>query len=808
MAIDTSKFNKFDDEDYHDIYHDKFSYDDEFNTEESAGFGWRRLKHSRESNAGRFTRTWMPNFDYLDRQSVAIQRMNYGTDKGTELLKNELSFIELHKLNELRKTVINFCSIILQGKSVDVRYAGSQSFTDGNVIIISADIVKNFDTVVGLAMHETSHIRWSNFKLIETLSDSLKELAKEYITEIQKKHPTVIKDKTLFEKYSEALVKEITEFGRGVQNWIEDRRIDNLALENFPGYLGYYSAFYEQCFRGKPHQEYIEKYNRTGDIFQDYMAYILLSMTPNFKLNALPNLSRIMKLLDVNVLSSAKQDKNIDTTISVLRIILEEYMMQLGDGSDPNDEEKMKEHMENVSKNAECKFSNPSANGNDGPPRTFTISNNPGAGGSGEPIDFRPGIDKLVDENGKEIDVNKMIGDELKKGRKLIEDMVDLVNDSEKKPNNDGKAKDGMPSKDSSSKVKDKTKKTTSSNELYPREHLSVSDAERLETWIKSQADIFTSDMFDCALLPLINISNLDDKTHPIHNILRISSKVEDGYHDESKQILDAYNLGKSLRPKLKFINMEGKVKITRKLEGKLDRRKLSEFFAGSTRLFYTEKESKGEDFHFHFAIDASGSMGGSKWLSARSVLMTIVSALHGINGISISADMRTNITGRGYSGSMPVTAIIYDSRFSKPHQLLEMLQRMTGTGGDNADGVSIDATRKFLDAVTKKKNKIFINISDGRPSHSSQGKSYSGNSAIKHTGDAVQRLRKKGWAATGFYIDDSRAYDSGYLNDFKKQYGEKSKIISYSDTMEIARTINTMIADSAGGNGISHNIF
>lgn len=805
MAIDTSKFNKFDDEDYYDIYNDKFSYDDEFDTENDAGFGWKRLKHSRESNAGRFTRTWMPNFDYLDRQSAAIQRMNYG-DKGLELFKNELSFIELHKLNELRKTVVNFCSIILQGKRVNVNYAGSQSFTDGNSIIISADIMNNFDTVVGLAMHETSHIRWSNFKLIENLQGLLKDLANEYIAKIQKQHPTIIKDKKLFDNYSEALVKEISELGRGVQNWIEDRRIDNLALENFPGYLGYYSAFYEQCFRGKPHQEYIEKYNRTGDIFADYLAYILLSMSPNFKLNALPNLGRIMKLLDVNVLSSIKQEKNIDITLSVLRIILEEYVLQLGDGSDPNDEQKMKEHMENACSNAECKFNNPSAMGNDGPPRTFRISNDPSSGGgSGEPIDFRPGIDKLVDENGKEIDVNKMIGDELKKGKNLIENILDLVNDSEKKPTKDGLAKDGMPSKKPDSK-NSKTNQTSSSNELYPREHLSVSDSERLETWIRSQADIFTSDNFDCALLPLINVSNLNDKTHPIHSILRVTSKVED--YSESKQILDAYNLGKSLRPKLKFINMEGKLKITRKLEGKLDRRKLSEFFAGSQRLFYTEKESKGEDFHFHFAIDASGSMSGSKWLSARSILMTIVSALHGINGISISADMRTNITGRGYSGSMPVTVIIYDSRYSKPYELLEMLQRMNGTGGDNADGVSIDASRKFLSVVTKKKNKIFINLSDGRPSHSSQGKSYSGHSAIKHTGDAVQRLRKNGWAATGFYIDDSRAYNDGYLSDFKKQYGEKSKIIAYTDTMEIARTINTMIADSAGGNGISHNIF
>lgn len=805
MPINTSNFNKFDDEEYDEIYNDKFSYDDEFDTEDDAGFGWRRLKHSRESSAGRFTRTWMPNFDYLDRQSAAIQRMNYGSSQnGVDLFKSELSFIELHKLNELRKTVINFCSIILQGKRVDVRYAGSQNFTDGNTIIISADIVKNFDTVVGLAMHETSHIRWSNFKLIETLQERLKDLAKEYLLKIQKQHPTMIKNEKLFEKYTEALTKEISEFGRGIQNWIEDRRIDNLALENFPGYLGYYSAFYEQCFRGKQHQEYIEKYNRTGDIFQDYMAYILLSMSPNFKLNALPNLSRVMKLLDVNVLSSIKQDKNIDITLSVLRIILEEYAMQLGDGSDPNDEEKMKQHMENVCSNAECKFNNPSANDPNAPPRTFQISDNPGSGGSGEPIDFRPGIDKLVDEKGNEIDINKMIGKELAEGKKLIENMLDMVNDSEKNSKN-GKAKDGMPSQKPDSKD-GKTGKTSATNELYPREHLSVSDAERLETWIKSQADIFSSDMFDCALLPLIKIPNLDDKSHPIHSILRIASKADDYY--DSKQILDAYNLGKSLRPKLKFINMEGKLKITRKLEGKLDRRKLSEFFAGSTRLFYTEKESKGEDFHFHFAIDASGSMSGTKWLSARSVLMTIVSALHGINGISISADMRTNITGRGYSGSMPVTAIIYDSRYSKPYELLEMLQRMGGTGGDNADGVSIDATRKFLDSVTKKRNKIFINISDGRPSHSSQGKSYGGSSAIKHTGDAVQRLRKNGWAATGFYIDDSRAYNDGYLSEFKKQYGEKSKIISYTDTMEIARTINNMIADSAGGNGISHNIF
>ena len=101
------------------------------------------------------------------------------------------------------------------------------SFTDGKSVTISGTInEKNFDHVVGLALHEGSHIVYSDFDLFASVS----------------KHDKL---------RNWDLTSDRMEFFRNMINYIEDRRIDNIVFKSSPGYKGYYHTLYSKFFNHK-----------------------------------------------------------------------------------------------------------------------------------------------------------------------------------------------------------------------------------------------------------------------------------------------------------------------------------------------------------------------------------------------------------------------------------------------------------------------------------------------------------------------------------------------------------------------------
>ena len=72
----------------------------------------------------------------------------------------------LIKLAVARRAVSNFVNI-LTGKSIPVYFTddGDANCTDGKTVYLSADILdkSDFDSAVGLALHEGSHVVLSDF---------------------------------------------------------------------------------------------------------------------------------------------------------------------------------------------------------------------------------------------------------------------------------------------------------------------------------------------------------------------------------------------------------------------------------------------------------------------------------------------------------------------------------------------------------------------------------------------------------------------------------------------------------------------
>jgi len=110
-------------------------------------------------------------WDWEDELDAAIEEENgLDADIAAEDRLSE-NTARLIRLSSARRAVANYVSI-LTNQNVPVLFNdNSVNCTDGKVVYISSDITKkdNFDVAVGLALHEGSHIKYSDFELFKTV---------------------------------------------------------------------------------------------------------------------------------------------------------------------------------------------------------------------------------------------------------------------------------------------------------------------------------------------------------------------------------------------------------------------------------------------------------------------------------------------------------------------------------------------------------------------------------------------------------------------------------------------------------------
>ena len=141
---------------------------------------------------------------------------------------------DLVQLASYKRAISNFVNIVT-GESIPVRFTQrGDSYTDGKQVTIGANLNdKNFDVAVGLALHEGSHIKLSNFGFLRNLDVNIP-------AEI-----FVMSEKKGFDKN--------TTIGhvKNLLNYVEDRRIDYFVFKTSPGYKGYYHSMYDKYFYSK-----------------------------------------------------------------------------------------------------------------------------------------------------------------------------------------------------------------------------------------------------------------------------------------------------------------------------------------------------------------------------------------------------------------------------------------------------------------------------------------------------------------------------------------------------------------------------
>ena len=216
-----------------------------------------------------------------------------------------------------KRAIGNFVRIV-SGQNIPVKFPSrGDSYTDGKNVTIGATInEKNFDYVVGLALHEGSHIAYSDFNAFADVRQMDKIRGFD-------------------------LDNEKMNFFRGMINYIEDRRVDTIVFKGSPGYKGYYHSLYNKYFNSKKVAKGLgSKMYREID-FESYMFRIINFTNEGTDFGALPRLADIYRLINMSNISRLKStDDSIGLAKSVCEIVfgLVDKVKGNGEGNEENSE--------------------------------------------------------------------------------------------------------------------------------------------------------------------------------------------------------------------------------------------------------------------------------------------------------------------------------------------------------------------------------------------------------------------------------------------------------------------------------------
>ena len=237
--------------------------------------------------------------------------LDNGWDNNTSIFDDEpvKKCVDLVALASYRRAISNFVSIVTGESDIKVTFETSgDSYTDGKAVTISSKLDdKLFDSTVGLALHEGSHIKLSDFDFLKQLHNNV---PKEYI-----------KRGEVFGWDEYDTIKKV----KDLLNYVEDRRIDYFVFSNSPGYKGYYHSMYEKYF----HAKVIDKALKTDEYTSlDWDSYIfrLINLTnKNSNLDSLPGLRDIHSLIFKNVRKLNTTEDAFGIALKVLNPSLKQY---------------------------------------------------------------------------------------------------------------------------------------------------------------------------------------------------------------------------------------------------------------------------------------------------------------------------------------------------------------------------------------------------------------------------------------------------------------------------------------------------
>lgn len=687
----------------------------------------------------------------------------------------------------VRRAISNFVSI-LSGKNLPVQFSsGKESYTDGDRVIIAAeDDPAKFDVMVGLALHEASHVLLTDFEFIRALQphrdsysygvipdrwwcgktaagDIAQTLLPYGLVKMLPDRCVPPADHNTTMRYT-GVVSQMFQDIHGLMNILEDRRIDKYVYTNAGGYRPYYDALYNHYFFTKEVGRNLRFNPRWRDItVENYINRLLYAFHPAADPKALPGLDDMIKYMDLGTIERlAPEDSNgilawrsapdYDKAPALWQSACHLYMMIL-----------------NVVSTAEKNQT------------------------TGTPA--------------------------IKQPDKVTEQLKELLNSA---PG----ALDALPNLDMPNVAPTPVEKDTKGKGKNKQEVEGQFNAEKAERELQAAKKVMSGEVkkkkmsrnlaasvtaLEEAQGEMVDISGNGIPKAKCFVTRKLTKRLMDqewfifGRNSDwvSKSAAEAVTAGKRmgqiLHHRLQIRNDPLMTKQTRLPHGGLDRRLLAQLGMDITSVFQKTRVDIHKPVMLHLSLDASGSMSGKKWAKVQ----TVATALAYLGSKIQNVDTVISIRG---GSRLPIVAVVFDSRRDQFTNFTKQFVLLHPNGG-TPEGLCFKATMDLVTEAAATHDTYFINFSDGEPAfyvagneelvgkQSSQwgGVDYAGEVAFKHTRQMVNMMRDRGVKILSYFINEYEM-NPNTVNAFRKMYGEDASFVNVNKAGEVLVTLNKLL--------------
>ena len=693
-----------------------------FNSNDFKGFTFR---------SGAVKKTTEQNSTFWDTNSNDVDVDEFlGIDTTTQKGK------DLIALAGYKRAISNFVNIVTEQSIPVVFNSNDQSYTDGKKVVIGSNIDdKKFDVAVGLALHEGSHIKLSDFTLLKNLETSIPQ-------EIY-----VLAESVGVKRY------DVISTVKSILNYVEDRRIDSFIFQTSPGYKSYYHSMYEKYFYSKNVDKGLLSSEFRTEEIDSYMFRIINLHNKNRQLGSLKGLKEISSLINLGNIQRGglkTTDDCFKIACDVMSVILKSIDpivvkddSQDGDSDEENDD---------------------SEEGN-------------GSGGS----------NTLTDEELQEAIDSDSIGSSTPDENLSNDDGSDSIELSprqkqmlEKHFEKQEKFLDGDVQK---TKLNKKESSDIKSIEESGATYENVGNGIPNDSWSGS-----ISKGTKCLVVRKLTQAVIDS------NQFGCASSYNQGSYSRYGKynfVEEGLRLGSMLGRKLQVRGEESQLKFSRQDSGKIDKRLIAELGFGNSNVFSHTLTERYNKAYLHISVDASGSMSGDKWNKAMTSCVAMIKACDMAGNIDVVVTTRTSNWTRGSGQGVPMIMVCYDSRVDKLQKVKNLFTSLD-VSGTTPEGLCFEAIEKDLIPGNSNQDSYFINFSDGQPWYSNDEINYQGDSAEAHTKKMCDGMRAKGISVLSYFISNYDLDDDSYdVRAFKRMYGKDAEFVNATNMMQVAKTMN-----------------
>ena len=712
---------------------------------------------SKKYSSSRFSSFW----DDTSDTSIVDDFLNDGNDDVIEKKSRKKDIIQL---SSYRRAISNFVNIVT-GQNVPVKFVTrGDSYTDGKEVTISSTLNdRNFDSAVGLALHEGSHIKLTDFNF-------------DYITNIPKELFVLAEGKGYHEERVKSQIKDLL-------NWVEDRRIDRYIISTSPGYKGYYHSMYDKYFHSKNIDNGLISDVCRDETWDSYIFRIINIINKKRQFNALKGLKEIWNVLDLKNISRLKNtEDSFGVACDIYRIVMRNI--------DKLDVEEQKNGGGNSGNGGEDDSSN-----NDN-----TLSDE----------QFKDLLDDVENGNMNGSDDSSMGSS----GNSTKVDVGDVpMGSMNNNPQNDSVNDDGKPTKKLSDRQKQLLEKAIEKQKDFldgdiKKTQLTKKDSRDIKAIEESGATYEqvgyenSSDYYGragktkCLVIKKLTKGLIDSNQFGFARAWNGESYDSQSRWRNYNFVEEGIRLGKILGRKLKVRSEEKSTKYSRKNTGKIDKRLISELGFSNENVFEQTFIDRYNKAYLHISIDASGSMCGDKWNRAMTSAVAMTKACDMAGNIDVIVSIRAT-HGQHHSAEAPAILICYDSRVDKFNKVKNMFKYLDANG-TTPEGLCFEAIIKDFIPGNNNQESYFINYSDGQPYYGNNEIYYSGHSAECHTRKQVNNIRGMGINVLSYFIGGEYDYESEHQS-FKNMYGKDAEFINATNMMDVARTMNKKFLQKKG---------